>query len=198
MKKKLTVAVVAIALALCCAVGGTLAWLVDKTETVTNTFTAGDVEISLWEHTLNSDGKTISTTAKTEEGNTGYKMIPGTELQKDPTVTVDKKSEKCYVFIKVTEENNVDTFLSYAIDTTVWTELENEENVYYRVVDDSTEDQDLNILTDKKVTVLSSVDKTALNALSETTQPKLSFTAYAIQFEGMDDAADAWAKVSAN
>ena len=49
MKKKIWLSVAALALVLCCAVGGTLAWLTDKTEPVKNTFTIGDINIDLSE-----------------------------------------------------------------------------------------------------------------------------------------------------
>ena len=60
MKKKIFVPVVAAALALCCAIGGTLAWLTDKTDPVVNTFTVGNVDITLAETTGQE-----------------YKMVPG-------------------------------------------------------------------------------------------------------------------------
>ena len=49
MKKKGWLSVVALVLVLCCAVGGTLAWLTDTTDPVTNTFTVGDIDIDLTE-----------------------------------------------------------------------------------------------------------------------------------------------------
>ena len=54
MKKKITLTVTALALVICVAIGATLAWLVDKTDDVTNTFTYGNIDITLTE-TWNTD-----------------------------------------------------------------------------------------------------------------------------------------------
>lgn len=88
MQKKMIIAVVALSLALCCFVGGTVAWLVAKSEQVTNTFTVGNIQIKLDETT-----------------GTTYKVIPGGSVAKDPKVTVLKSSEKCYVYVSI--ENNL-------------------------------------------------------------------------------------------
>ena len=47
--KKTTVAIIVFGLVLCFTVGGALAWLIDTTPSVTNTFTYGDIEIDLTE-----------------------------------------------------------------------------------------------------------------------------------------------------
>lgn len=47
MKKKAWVSLVAVVLVLCCAVGGTLAWLTAKSDVVTNTFAPSDINITL-------------------------------------------------------------------------------------------------------------------------------------------------------
>ena len=46
---KLVVAMLAVTLLIGCAIGGTVAWLTDKTTAVTNTFTYGDINIELTE-----------------------------------------------------------------------------------------------------------------------------------------------------
>ena len=132
MKKKAIVAVVALVLVLCCAMGGTLAWLVDSTTEVKNTFTYGDINISLWEHKLNEDGLTLSDDVFTGAKQTGFKMIPGNKIEKDPTVTVEADSEACWLFVKVEKSSNFDNFMTYDIDTK-WTELDavNHPGVYY-------------------------------------------------------------------
>ena len=53
MKKKAWLSALAVVLVLCCAVGGTLAWLTQKTDAVVNTFTVGDINITLTERELN-------------------------------------------------------------------------------------------------------------------------------------------------
>ena len=93
--KKLLTLIIAAILLFCCSVGGTLAWLTHKTETIVNTFTAGDIKITLTEPSYNPDGKT---TAYEKEWDS-YHAIPGDVIAKDPTVTVKAGSEKCYVRI---------------------------------------------------------------------------------------------------
>ena len=101
--KKLVIAIVALSVILCCAIGGTLAYLWDKTTTVTNTFTYGDINITLAETTSE------------------YKMIPGKTIAKDPYITVDSDSEACYLFLKVEESAKpiVSVRLPFALFTLV-------------------------------------------------------------------------------
>lgn len=86
-KVKLLVTLLSFVLLFCGTMGSSLAWLLDSSGPVTNTFTDSDINIELDE-----------TTGK------NYKMIPGWTIPKDPKVTVEPKSEACYVFVKV-EEN---------------------------------------------------------------------------------------------
>ena len=57
---------------------GTLAYLTD-TQTVTNTFTVGDVAIKLDEAVVDTDGNAVVPEQRTEEGN-AYKIFPGINL----------------------------------------------------------------------------------------------------------------------
>ena len=73
---------------------GTMAYLT-STDTVTNTFTVGKVEIKLDETDVtNSTGPRVQANS--------YKLMPGTTYTKDPTVTVLNGSEESYVRMKVT------------------------------------------------------------------------------------------------
>ena len=75
MKKKTIAVVLALVLVICCAVGGVLAWLTDTTDSITNTFTVGNVKIDL-----------------AESKNLDLKMVPGQTIKKDPKVTVKANS----------------------------------------------------------------------------------------------------------
>ena len=193
MIKKAIVAVVALVLVLCCAMGGTLAWLVDSTTEVKNTFTYGDINISLWEHELNEDGLTLSTEVFTETEQTGFKMIPGNKIEKDPTVTVKANSEDCWLFVRVKASDNFDTFMTYAVEEG-WTLYDtdetgsnietagNDDYVIYRKVTASDIDQNFTVLANNNVTVRGEgVTKEMFAALTETTRPTLTFTADAVQ-----------------
>lgn len=177
MKKRTMAFILAMVLVLGATIGGTIAWLTDKTDTVTNTFTAGDIDITLAETT------------------SAYKMIPGCDIDKDPTVTVKAGSEACWLFVKVAKNNSPDNFLDYSINGS-WTELTAGSGVYYRSVGAASTDQSFPVLNGNKVSVKRSVTKADLNALTQATYPTLSFTAYAIQKEGFANAADAWTEVS--
>lgn len=207
--------VLVLVLVLGCAIGGTIAWLTDKTDEVKNTFTVGDINIDLTE-TFNTD----TNDDDIADAWTGH-IIPGTDLAKDPKVTVDAGSEKCWVFVKVTEENwpevkesdNTTRKISYSIREN-WVELENattEANtkVYYYKdavdVSSATEDWTYYVLdgtgTDDfangYVHVSDTLTKTELNAI--TTSPKLIFTAYASQYVNGSSsftAAQAWENVT--
>ena len=45
--KKVLLMVISLGLVICSVIGGTLAWLITKTEPVINTFTYGDINITL-------------------------------------------------------------------------------------------------------------------------------------------------------
>lgn len=82
---------------------GTLAYLTDK-DSVVNTFTVGNVGITLDEAKVKPDGTHENghdTRVKTNE----YHLIPGHTYYKDPTVTVDAGSEDAYVRMIVTVKN---------------------------------------------------------------------------------------------
>lgn len=198
MKKKAIVAVVALVLVLCCAMGGTLAWLVDSTTEVKNTFTYGDINISLWEHELNEDGLTLSADVFTGEEQTGFKMIPGNKIEKDPTVTVKADSEASWLFIKIVESNNFDDFMTYGV-ASGWTQLtvDAEGNaitdlIYYREVAATTADTDFAVLANDSVSVKDTVTKDMLKD-GVFVAPTLSFTAYAVQRDAnITTAAQAW------
>lgn len=81
---------------------GTMAYLT-STDTVTNTFTVGKVEIKLDEAKVNADGIPVEGADRVTANS--YKLMPGTTYTKDPTVTVKAGSEESYVRMKVTFNN---------------------------------------------------------------------------------------------
>ena len=219
---KLVALVLVMALLIGGAIGGTLAWLTDTTKSVTNTFTAADINITL-----------------EESENLNLQMIPGVTREKDPRVTVKANSEACWLFIQVTESTDpkLSDYIVYAVDTTTtvttvegviyggWSKGNGTDipaNVYYRQVDKTNADKVFAILaggsyqdpmgtannTDDDVTVTwtanqvgvkPSVTKTMMEAIDGTGEdkPTLTFTAYASQLmkNNTDEfsAADAWA-----
>ncbi|MBQ3185589.1 MAG: hypothetical protein IJB54_06380, partial [Firmicutes bacterium] len=114
MKKK-TLMIISIAAVMVLAVGGILAYLTD-TAGVTNTFTVGNVDITVDEAKVNEEGKPlgendqvvdevedavrVSDTTNPDGSITPankYHIVPGLTYVKDPTMTVKAKSEESYV-----------------------------------------------------------------------------------------------------
>ena len=177
---KTFVAMLALVLVIGCAVGGTVAWLVSSTNAVVNTFTYGDINITLTETTGNA-----------------YKIIPGVDIKKDPKVTVKKDSEACWLFVKVEEEG---TFVANKVTYSIadgWTKGDGTKipaDVYYRAVDAVKADTDFAVLKDNKIYVSEELSKSDIKSI--TAQPKLTFTAYAVQKDGIVDADTAWTKAN--
>lgn len=183
---KLVVAMLAVTLLIGCAIGGTVAWLTAKTDPVVNTFTYGDINITLTEN---------------KPADRQAKIIPGVDIEKDPKVTVKANSEACWLFVKVEEEGTfVENKVTYSI-ATGWTQGDGTNipsDVYYRSVTASNADQPFGVLSDDKITVSEELTKAEINNLNGAAKtPKLTFTAYAVQKDGIDTAAAAWEKVSA-
>lgn len=171
------IALLALVLVIGCVAGGTVAWLVATTDTVTNTFTYGNINIALAEST-----------------GTSYKIIPGTDIKKDPKVTVKGGSEACWLFVKVEETGTfVADKVTYAIDKD-WTALEGENGVYYRQVAAVTADTDFSVLEGDKITVKDTLTKGDIKDIAAV-NPTLKITAYAVQQENIADAATAWSKI---
>ena len=82
---------------------GTVAYLTSKTENVVNTFTVGQVKITLDEAKVDADGKPDQGAARVQEN--AYKLIPGKTYTKDPTIHVAEDSEACFIRAKVTLTN---------------------------------------------------------------------------------------------
>ena len=81
------------------SVMGTKAYLTSQDE-VTNTFTVGNVKITLDETDVDDSTKD----AARDQAN-AYKLLPGQTYTKDPIIHVDADSEACYLFVKV--ENGI-------------------------------------------------------------------------------------------
>ena len=169
--KKTLIAVVLTLVVCLCAFGTTLALLADKTESVVNTFTVGDVDITLTETTGDE-----------------YKMIPGSTIEKDPTVAVLADSEECWLFVEIKESDNLDAFIAYEV-ADGWTELAGNAGVYYRTAKAG---DSFSVLADDQVTVKETVTKAQMDAITDVTKPTLTFTAYAVQAENVNDVNTAW------
>lgn len=172
--KRNIISVIATALLCFCFIGTTYAWLVAKSNTVQNVFTAGNINISLVESTSE---KRI--------------MIPGATLSEDPKVIVKANSEDCWLFVELTKSELFDTFLEYVI-ADGWTLLDGTSFVYYRKVTLANADQPFDILKDNQVVVKSEPTKAQYDTINSDNYPTLTFTAYAVQQLGFDTVKAAW------
>lgn len=134
--KKAALLLCSAVLLVCISIGATVAYLT-STDKVTNTFTVGNVKITLDEAKVDANGAKV----KDEEGNdvarvqaNSYKLMPGHTYTKDPMIHVDAASENCWLFVKV--ENGIaaieDANKTIAAQMTAngWTLVENTTNIY--------------------------------------------------------------------
>ena len=101
MKKFKNILLIAVAMLLVAVISvtATIAYLKSQTEIVTNTFTVGNVEITLDEADVDEYGKVIANAPRVQEND--YHLIPGREYVKDPTVRIAEGSEPCYLILVV-------------------------------------------------------------------------------------------------
>lgn len=163
----------------------TFAWLYDKTQTIRNTWTVGKVYIELTE------------TPPTLE------LIPSETDTKDPTVTVQRKSEDCYVFVKIEEDlgslngqGDFADFIQYEV-ADGWSPLEGQPGIYYRKHIESDADAHYHVLKNDQISYPQGITSDMLRPawVEGAALPTLSFVAYAIQDAGITDAADAWTRL---
>lgn len=189
--KKLTIAVVALSLALVLVVGGTLAFLAAESNEVKNTFTYGNIQLTLTE----KNGE--NTKGMSFDG-----VVPGDKLAKDPTVNVLANSEDCYVYVLI--DNQLGTAASYNIGS-AWVKVGEDTTgtkVLYRYGGDSvkksSDDQPLSVFTN--LTFADTLDKAGVDALKG---KEVVIKAYAHQAKNIagitvaDSAALTWAGVNA-
>lgn len=164
-------------------IGGTVAWLTAQTTQVKNVFTTSNIGVEL-----------------EESENLDLKMIPGWTITKDPKAWITTGSEDAYLFVKVEESANFDTFMTYEI-ADGWTALTGVDGVYYREVATTQmgENNAFSILKDDKVTVKDTVTKEMMTA-EDFAAPTLTFTAYAHQlYQSANvkfDVATAWSNLN--
>ena len=187
------------------AVGGTIAWLSAKSETVVNTFTSAQLfanpeeDFTICEHQAVDADKNGQYELNMDEEVAGnaYKILPGVDVPKDPTVDVVELQECGYLYIKVT--SNLPAGLSYAIDDTNWEPLAGYSGIWVykgaqaesNVINASLAAKKtfvVNILKDQVVKVTTDYDGTADG------DEILSVSAYMVQAIGNgSNAAEAWA-----
>lgn len=190
------------------SVMGTMAYLT-STDKVENTFTVGNVTITLDEAKVNTDG-TPAAPAERVKANE-YKLLPGHTYTKDPMVTVLNGSEASYIKMTVTFSkasaldaifaptgaNLISIFNGY--DSANWIYKDNTKDAnadtrtyefwYKETVGAPTADVALDALFDS-ITVPGTITNEQLATIEGMT---ITVNAYAIQADGFANADAAWA-----
>ena len=115
----------ALLLALCAVllvgatIAGTVAYLTSTTTEVKNTFTAGNVTITLDEAKVTEYGVEVAGAARVIQNE--YKLIPGHTYTKDPTIKVADGSEDCWVFAKLVD--GLGDASTITIDSEKWEQM---------------------------------------------------------------------------
>lgn len=195
---------------------GTMAYLT-STDEVNNTFTVGNVKITLDEAKVDTNGSPVEGAARVKENS--YKLMPGHTYTKDPTIHVDAASEDCFIRAKVTltnadewikiatkyADNKVENIIKGTDDNIWWVSQpavdETANTVTYTFVykneshtDElgkriwtSTDSRDLVLFN--KIEIPGGLTNDELAAVGSS---KITVVAEAIQADGFDDADAAW------
>ena len=200
---------------------GTMAFLT-STASVENTFTVGSVKITLDEAKVTADGKPVEGAARVAENS--YKLMPGHTYTKDPTIHVDAASEDCFIRAKVTltnadkwieiakkyADNKVENIIQGTNDNIWWVSqpaVDNEKNtVTYTFVyknESHTDELGKRIWTSADSKDLVLFDKIVMpgnltnDELKGVGDSKITVVAEAIQADGFETEAAAWAAFDA-
>lgn len=197
----------ALILALCAvslvtaSVLGTMAYLTDK-KAVTNNFTVGSVAITLDEAKVNPDGSPVANADRVQSNE--YKLLPGQEYKKDPTIHVDPTSEECYLFVKV--ENGIAAIeadgskVASQMAKKGWVTVEGQTGIYvYADINGkpAVVEKGANIPVFDNITIAGTVDGDTLKTYEGET---IEVTAYAVQKAGFEQksAAEIWTAAGFN
>lgn len=186
--RKILAMVMALALTAALAVGGTLAYLTSH-DSVTNTFTVGNVQITLDETDVKPDG-TKDTDARVQTNE--YHLLPGHSYIKDPTIHVGSTSEDCWLFVKVEDglaAIEADTTIAAQMTANGWTPVANETGVYaYNAI----------VSKDANVPVFGTFTLKGDANVADYANARIVVTAYAVQADGFSTATAAWAAAPVN
>lgn len=194
------------------SVMGTMAYLT-STDKVENTFTVGNVKITLDEAKVNTDGTPVTPAERVKANE--YKLLPGHTYTKDPMVTVLNGSEASYIKMTVTfsKASALDAIFAptgadlisifNGYDSANWICKDNTKDAnadtrtyefwYKETVGAPTADVALDALFDS-ITVPGTITNEQLATIEGMT---ITVNAYAIQADGFANADAAWAAYDA-
>lgn len=195
--KKAALLLCSAVLLVCISIGATVAYLT-STATVTNTFTVGNVAITMDETKVDENGTPIQG-ANRVQANT-YKLMPGHTYTKDPTIHVSNTSEEAYLGVKVVFENSAEAdeklslnmlsiFSGFIAENwTIQEKTQEDNDVYYLLTRKNTVTKNDNIKLFDYVVIPAEMTNEQIAYLNNI---RMEITAYAVQKDGFSSAADA-------
>ena len=188
--KKILVTLLCAVLLVTGTVAVTVAYLTDSAS-VQNTFTFGQVGISLDEAKVNTDGTVISGEGAGRGVGNVYHLIPGHEYTKDPIVHVDEGSEDCWLFVKLKNDLKpiiAATTIEAQMQANGWTCIDATNNIwaYKEIVSASA---NVSVFGKFKLTNDADVSQYATTTDGEgkvTGGKTIDVTAYAVQADGFN------------
>lgn len=177
--KKIVASAAALSLTAAVAVGGTLAWLQDSSDTITNTF--------VW----NDDNNITLTLTETGavDNEKEYTIVPGATQDKDPTLHLTTATES-YVYVVIDNQLGSDVTMN-GLDTN-WTAITNSNSkitgtVYTWKTGKTTSNNDMSVFD--TITYSNALNAETGNSLNG---KKIVITGYAVQASAGADAQAAW------
>lgn len=161
---------------------GTMAYLT-STDEVKNTFTVGQVKI-----TLDEEDTDNSTPDADRDKANAYHLLPGHTYTKDPIVHVNSTSEDCYLFVKVANEiTAIEDGTKVAAQMTAkgWVAVDGVTGVYVYTQSNAPAvvAGGSNVTVFDNFTISGTVDNATLATYNNKT---ITVTAYAIQADGFE------------
>ena len=171
---------------------GTVAYLT-STDKVVNTFTVGNVAITLDETDV--DNSTPGDNDRDKANS--YKLLPGHTYTKDPIIHVGANSEDCYLFVKIVNEISAieaDTKVADQMAAKGWVLVDAANGIYVYTTDKVNPvvvSKGDNVSVFDNFTIDGTVDNNTLATYADKT---ITVTAYAIQADGFADkpASEIW------
>lgn len=168
----------------CCYCYGNLT---DTTEEVKNTFTVGQVALTLDEAPVNEYGEVVDGARRVQNA---YKLIPGNTYVKDPTVHVTGNSEDSWIFVKVTNGISAleaaDNTIASQITAYGWKPVDGTTGVFYQEYTKQEAPKDYVVFENFKIAGNANASATWANA------GDVTVTAYAVQKANVATAKEAW------
>lgn len=172
------------------SVFGTLAYLTSE-DTVVNTFTVGNVAITLDEQDVDNSTEGENDRDKAN----AYKLMPGHEYVKDPIIHVSSTSEDCYLFVKVDDQIaaiEASATVAEQMAAKGWVAVKDNIYIYTNGSEKLAVSAGANVPVFENFTIRGDVDNGTLATYNNKT---ITVTAYAVQKDGFENSApaDIWA-----